>query len=105
MYKTKRKNFAAICVRGVALLTLCGYVLTTAAQDSHTKQAAPKARVIKMSKSPTTDRLTAQQRAKAQKADKSHKSGVAFRDDKEYVEYIQRIHTLRTKYGFMPKEE
>jgi methyl-coenzyme M reductase gamma subunit len=31
--------------------------------------------------------------------------GTAFRDDKEYVEYIQRIHSLRTKYGFMPKEE
>jgi methyl-coenzyme M reductase gamma subunit len=30
--------------------------------------------------------------------------GVAFRDDPEYVEYIQRIHSLRTKYGFMPKE-
>lgn len=27
-----------------------------------------------------------------------------FRDDPEYVEYIQRIHSLRTKYGFMPKE-
>ena len=32
-------------------------------------------------------------------------AGVAFRDDKEYVEYIQRIHSLRTKYGFMPKED
>ena len=31
--------------------------------------------------------------------------GVAYRDDAEYVEYIQRIHALRTKYGFMPKEE
>ncbi len=30
--------------------------------------------------------------------------GTAFRDDAEYVEYIQRIHSLRTKYGFMPKE-
>jgi methyl-coenzyme M reductase gamma subunit len=30
--------------------------------------------------------------------------GTAFRDDKEYVEYIQRIHSLRTKYGFMPTE-
>lgn len=30
--------------------------------------------------------------------------GVAFRDDAEYVEYVQRIHSLRTKYGFMPKE-
>jgi len=30
--------------------------------------------------------------------------GVAYRDDAEYVEYIQRIHALRTKYGFMPKE-
>jgi methyl-coenzyme M reductase gamma subunit len=27
-----------------------------------------------------------------------------FRDDAEYVEYVQRIHSLRTKYGFMPKE-
>ncbi len=31
-------------------------------------------------------------------------AGVAFRDDPEYVEYVQRIHSLRTKYGFMPKE-
>jgi len=31
-------------------------------------------------------------------------SGTGFRDDAEYVEYIQRIHSLRTKYGFMPKE-
>jgi len=30
--------------------------------------------------------------------------GVPFRDDKEYVEYVQRIHSLRTKYGFMPME-
>ncbi|KQC03965.1 MAG: methyl-coenzyme M reductase subunit gamma [Methanoculleus sp. SDB] len=30
--------------------------------------------------------------------------GVAYRDDAEYIEYIQRIHSLRTKYGFMPKE-
>ena len=30
--------------------------------------------------------------------------GVAFRDDAEYVEYVQRVHSLRTKYGFMPKE-
>jgi methyl-coenzyme M reductase gamma subunit len=30
--------------------------------------------------------------------------GVAFRDDEEYVKYVQRIHSLRTKYGFMPKE-
>jgi methyl-coenzyme M reductase gamma subunit len=29
---------------------------------------------------------------------------VAFRDDQEYIEYVQRIHTLRTKYGFLPKE-
>lgn len=29
---------------------------------------------------------------------------VAYRDDQEYIEYIQRIHTLRTKYGFLPKE-
>jgi len=31
--------------------------------------------------------------------------GESYRDDKEYVEYIVRVHTLRTKYGFMPKEE
>ena len=31
--------------------------------------------------------------------------GEAYRDDEEYVEYIVRVHTLRTKYGFMPKEE
>ena len=31
-------------------------------------------------------------------------AGTAFRDDAEYVEYVQRIHALRTKYGFMPKE-
>jgi len=31
-------------------------------------------------------------------------SGIGFRDDPEYVEYIQRIHSLRVKYGFMPKE-
>ncbi|MBN1194654.1 MAG: coenzyme-B sulfoethylthiotransferase subunit gamma [Methanomicrobiaceae archaeon] len=30
--------------------------------------------------------------------------GSAYRDDAEYIEYIQRIHSLRTKYGFMPKE-
>jgi methyl-coenzyme M reductase gamma subunit len=30
--------------------------------------------------------------------------GVPYRDDAEYIEYIQRIHSLRTKYGFMPKE-
>jgi methyl-coenzyme M reductase gamma subunit len=30
--------------------------------------------------------------------------GSAFREDKEYVEYVQRIHSLRTKYGFMPVE-
>ncbi len=30
--------------------------------------------------------------------------GVAFRDDAEYVEWVQRIHSLRTKYGFMPVE-
>ena len=30
--------------------------------------------------------------------------GTGFRDDAEYVEYIQRIHALRVKYGFMPKE-
>jgi len=29
---------------------------------------------------------------------------VAYRDDEEYIEYVQRIHTLRTKYGFLPKE-
>lgn len=32
------------------------------------------------------------------------KVGTGFRDDAEYVEYITRIHELRTKYGFMPKE-
>jgi methyl-coenzyme M reductase gamma subunit len=30
--------------------------------------------------------------------------GTAYRDDAELIEYIQRIHSLRTKYGFMPKE-
>lgn len=30
--------------------------------------------------------------------------GTAYRDDAEAVEYIQRIHALRVKYGFMPKE-
>ncbi|MCX6693953.1 MAG: coenzyme-B sulfoethylthiotransferase subunit gamma [Methanomicrobiales archaeon] len=30
--------------------------------------------------------------------------GTAFRDDPEYIEYTQRIHSLRTKYGFMPVE-
>jgi methyl-coenzyme M reductase gamma subunit len=30
--------------------------------------------------------------------------GSAYRDDAEAIEYIQRIHSLRTKYGFMPKE-
>jgi methyl-coenzyme M reductase gamma subunit len=29
---------------------------------------------------------------------------VPIRDDAEAVEYIQRIHSLRTKYGFMPME-
>lgn len=31
--------------------------------------------------------------------------GTPLRDDPEYIEYLQRIHTLRTKYGFMPEEE
>jgi len=31
--------------------------------------------------------------------------GHKYRDDTEYIEYVQRIHSLRTKYGFMPKEE
>ncbi len=31
-------------------------------------------------------------------------AGTGFRDDAEYVEYITRIHELRVKYGFMPKE-
>ena len=31
-------------------------------------------------------------------------SGIGFRDDPEYIEYITRIHSLRVKYGFMPKE-
>jgi methyl-coenzyme M reductase gamma subunit len=30
--------------------------------------------------------------------------GTAYRDDAELIEYIQRIHALRVKYGFMPKE-
>ena len=30
--------------------------------------------------------------------------GTSYRDDAEAIEYIQRIHSLRTKYGFMPKE-
>jgi len=30
--------------------------------------------------------------------------GTPLRDDPEYIEYLQRIHTLRTKYGFMPME-
>ncbi len=30
--------------------------------------------------------------------------GTPFRNDTEYIEYVQRIHSLRTKYGFMPKE-
>lgn len=31
--------------------------------------------------------------------------GTPLRDDPEYIEYLKRIHTLRTRYGFMPKEE
>jgi len=31
-------------------------------------------------------------------------AGTGFRQDEEYVEYVQRIHSLRVKYGFMPKE-
>jgi methyl-coenzyme M reductase gamma subunit len=31
--------------------------------------------------------------------------GTSLREDPEYIEYLQRIHTLRTKYGFMPTEE
>lgn len=31
--------------------------------------------------------------------------GTPMRNDPEYIEYLQRIHTLRTKYGFMPTEE
>ena len=30
--------------------------------------------------------------------------GVSYRDDAEYLEWVQRIHSLRTKYGFMPEE-
>ena len=30
--------------------------------------------------------------------------GSSYRDDEEYIEYIKRIHSLRTKYGFMPVE-
>jgi len=30
--------------------------------------------------------------------------GTGFREDKEYVEYVQTVHSLRTKYGAMPKE-
>ena len=30
--------------------------------------------------------------------------GTGFREDKEYVEFVQTVHSLRTKYGFMPKE-
>jgi len=30
--------------------------------------------------------------------------GTPYRDDAEYIEYVQRIHTLRTKYGFLPME-
>ncbi|MFA5482872.1 MAG: methyl-coenzyme M reductase subunit gamma, partial [Bacilli bacterium] len=30
--------------------------------------------------------------------------GCAYRSDAEYIAYVQRIHALRTKYGFMPKE-
>jgi methyl-coenzyme M reductase gamma subunit len=30
--------------------------------------------------------------------------GPGFRDDPECVESITRIHELRVKYGFMPKE-
>jgi methyl-coenzyme M reductase, gamma subunit (EC 2.8.4.1) len=30
--------------------------------------------------------------------------GNPYRNDAEYIEYIQRIHSLRTKYGYMPKE-
>jgi methyl-coenzyme M reductase gamma subunit len=30
--------------------------------------------------------------------------GTPFRDDAEYIEYVQRIHSLRTKYGFKPVE-
>jgi methyl-coenzyme M reductase gamma subunit len=31
-------------------------------------------------------------------------AGTGTRDDQELVDYIQRIHSLRVKYGFMPKE-
>ncbi|MDD1646565.1 MAG: coenzyme-B sulfoethylthiotransferase subunit gamma, partial [Methanomicrobiales archaeon] len=30
--------------------------------------------------------------------------GTGFREDKEYVEFVQTVHSLRTKYGAMPKE-
>jgi methyl-coenzyme M reductase gamma subunit len=30
--------------------------------------------------------------------------GTGFREDKEYIEFVQTVHSLRTKYGFMPKE-
>jgi len=30
--------------------------------------------------------------------------GSSYREDAEYIEYIQRIHSLRTKYGFCPEE-
>ena len=70
----------AICLRGLSLLAFCGVVMTTAAQDFHKKKAAPKARVITFSKSPTADRLAALQQTKADKAEKPRTPGVAFRD-------------------------
>jgi methyl-coenzyme M reductase gamma subunit len=30
--------------------------------------------------------------------------GTSFRSDAEYVEYVQRVHSLRTKYGNVPEE-
>ncbi|MDH7511249.1 MAG: coenzyme-B sulfoethylthiotransferase subunit gamma [Methanolinea sp.] len=30
--------------------------------------------------------------------------GTPLRNDPEYIEYLQRIHSLRTKYGFLPRE-
>jgi len=30
--------------------------------------------------------------------------GTPFRSDAEYIEYVQRVHSLRTKYGYVPME-
>ena len=65
--KKETGKFVSFCSRGLAVLALCGSMLTTVAQDFTTKQAAPKSRVFNL-KGATADRL--------KQADKAAKKAV-----------------------------